>query len=77
MSTSLLDLALSLLLSTAASVGQPAASVQPGYLPAPESTAARPASDAVAARRQARAARVSLTDPYYSFSRARRAATRD
>ena len=75
MSTSLLDLALSLLLSTAASVGQPATSVQPGYLPATES-AARPAPDA-AARRQARAARVSLTDPYYSFSRARRAATRD
>lgn len=76
MSTSLLDLALSLLLSTAASVGQPSTSVQPNYLPATES-AAQPASESAAARRQARAARVSLTDPYYSFSRARRAAAKD
>ena len=76
MSTSLLDLALSLLLSTAASVGQPATSAQPGYLPVNETAPTRPVLDANA-RRQARAARVSLTDPYYSFSRARRAATRD
>jgi hypothetical protein len=75
MSTSLLDLALSLLLSTASSIGQPSTSVQPNYLPATES-AAQPVSEA-AARRQARAARVSLTDPYYSFSRARRAASKD
>lgn len=76
MTTSLLDLALSLLLSTAASIGQPAASVQPGY-PAAGETASRPTVETVVPRRQARAARVSLTDPYYSFSRARRVNVKD
>ncbi|HRG15976.1 MAG TPA: hypothetical protein PLB00_08260 [Pseudomonadota bacterium] len=76
MTTSLLDLALSLLLSTAASIGQPATSVQPGY-PAAIETPSRPAAESVLPRRQARAARVSLTDPYYSFSRARRANVKD
>lgn len=75
MSTSLLDLALSLLLGAAASVGQPANLAPAGYLPGAE-PAAHPVTEPVATRRSARAARISLADPYYSFSRARRA-TRD
>lgn len=72
MSTSLLDLALSLLLGAAASVGQPANLATTGYLPVAE-PAAQPVAESVAVRRQPRGARISLADPYYSFSRARRA----
>ena len=75
MSTSLLDLALSLLLSTAASIGQPAASVQSTYPMASET--ARPSTETNIVRRPARAARVSLTDPYYRFGRARRVNVKD
>lgn len=76
MSTSLLDLALNLLLGVAASVGQTSTAAEPGYLPTPESKQPTIAVDAEV-RRQGRAARVRLTDPYYSFSRTRRTATRD
>ena len=76
MTTSLLDLALSLLLSTAASIGQPAPAAQ--LLDAAPTNIGGPSSaEAAATRRQARSARVSLMDPYYSFSRAKRAAAKD
>lgn len=76
MSTSLLDLALNLLLGAAASIGQPAAAAQDVY-PATGDTRAGSAFEAAASRRQARGARVSLTDPYYSFRRTRRSDVRD
>lgn len=76
MSTSLLELALSLLLSAAASVGQPPTTAPSSFVPATE-TVAQPMSESAVARREARTARISLSDPYYSFSRAKRAAAKD
>ncbi|HQW81965.1 MAG: hypothetical protein IPF83_08260 [Rhodanobacteraceae bacterium] len=71
MTTSLLDLALSLLLTTAASIGHAAPAAQFGQA---EVMDTRPPIrvEAAVTRRQARAARISLMDPYYSFSRAKR-----
>lgn len=78
MNNTLLQLALNLLLTTAASIGQPpspASALPYASNPPNERLALEPAT--TNARRQARAARVSLLDPYYSFSRARRGVSKD
>lgn len=78
MNSTLLQLALNLLMTTAASIGQPPSPA--GALPyasanPPEQSAQAPSPSEQ--RRHARAARISLLDPYYSFSRAKRVASKD
>ena len=78
MSQSLLQYAFHLLVATAASFG-PATDAATGMVqaaPAAIVHAAIPAPTPPAARRAQRAARVSLMDPYYSFSRGQRSGTR-
>jgi hypothetical protein len=77
MNQTLLQLVLNLLLTTAASIGQPAApQVGIDYAATPAPTLADE-SPAAAVRRSDRAARVSLVNPYYSFGRAKRVASKD
>ncbi len=76
MSQSLLQYAFHLLLATAASFAPTTDSATAMAMSAavPRSAAIAPAP--TASRHARRAARVSLMDPYYSFSRGRRAGTR-
>lgn len=78
MNSTLLQLAFNLLMTTAASIGQPPSpsSALPYAAATPHEQSAQVASP-IEQRRQARAARVSLLDPYYSFSRAKRVASKD
>ncbi len=72
MSTSLFQLLANLLLITANSLASPAPVAQTAaYAPTSESQTAELL--AAEQRQRARAARISLADPYYSFSRAKRA----
>jgi hypothetical protein len=78
MSQTLLQVAFNLLLSTAAHVAQPAAPQVQAEFPMPAERAAPTLTHAATTtQRPLRGARVSLLDPYYSFSRARRAAVKD
>lgn len=71
MSTSLFQLLANLLLITANSLASPAPVVNvEAYAPTSESRTAE--LTAVEQRQRARAARISLANPYYSFSRAKR-----
>ena len=71
MSTSLFQLLTQLLLVTASSLGAPDSGGQIEALVATEA-AATVATPAAEQRARDRAARISLADPYYSFSRAKR-----
>ncbi|MBI2398143.1 MAG: hypothetical protein HYV17_10125 [Xanthomonadales bacterium] len=78
MSQSLLQYAFHLLLATAASFA-PANDVANALVQSAPAAASEPAPAATttsASQRAQRAARVSLRDPYYSFSRAPRAGSR-
>lgn len=78
MSQSLLQYAFHLLVATAASFG-PAADAATGLVQAAPAAAVQSAVAAptpTTSRRAQRAARVSLMDPYYSFSRGQRSGTR-
>ena len=78
MSQSLLQYAFHLLLATAASFApaNDAANALAQAAPAAAAEPALAATTGTASQRAQRAARVSLRDPYYSFSRARRAGSR-
>ena len=72
MNAALLNLIGNLLLTTAASIG-PQAPAPADAVFARSDSATEASASAATQRRQARAARISLADPYYSFSRAKRA----
>ena len=69
----LLNLFGNLLLTTAASLGPQTPVSSDALFAQAEPVATEASTSASMQRRQARAARISLADPYYSFSRVKRA----